>query len=37
MAAAGQKREFLQLCPLDLNTHALGSPDQHTCTGGLGA
>lgn len=36
MPAVGQKREFLQLCPFDLYTHALGSPNQHSCTRSLG-
>lgn len=36
VAATGQEREFLQLCPLDLYTHALGPPNQHSCTRSLG-
>lgn len=36
IAATGQKREFLQLCSLDIHTHALGSPNQHSCPCGLG-
>jgi hypothetical protein len=36
ITATGQKREFLQLCALDLYTHALGPPNQHSCTCSLG-